>query len=237
VSTQCFDDICELTWSAPRLRPQQGVRFLSAIFLYEGVIHWILISVFKLPTMWKIESRISWLRAILIYVLSGIGGYLVSGIFDATSLSVGGSGALFGLYGVLLAELLQGWRWVRRPCAELLKLCIFIIVMLVLGLLPYIDNYSQIGGFIVGVLSSFIFVPYITIGKWDRAKKLCLILSSVPFLLAFFLVGFVVFYNLPYPNFCPACRYINCVPITSNFCDDFIINVVSSVVPTAPPGT
>lgn len=30
----------------------------------------------------------SWLRVILIYVLSGIGGYLVSGIFDATSLSV-----------------------------------------------------------------------------------------------------------------------------------------------------
>ena len=43
---------------------------------------------------------------------------------------VGGSGSLFGLFGVLLVELLQGWRWVRRPCVELLKLCIFIIFML-----------------------------------------------------------------------------------------------------------
>ncbi|CAI8048473.1 Inactive rhomboid protein 1 [Geodia barretti] len=237
VSTQCFKDICELTWSAPGRRPQQGVRFLSAIFLYEGIIHWILIALFKIPVMWKIETRISWLRVTLIYVLSGIGGYVVSGIFEATSLSVGGSGSLFGLFGVLLVELLQGWRWVRRPCVELLKLCIFIIFMLALGLLPYIDNYSQIGGFLVGILSSFIFIPYITLGKWDRAKKLCLILTAVPLILAFFLVGFVVFYNLPYPDFCPSCSYINCVPITRTFCDDFITNVVSSAVPTQPPQT
>ena len=58
VSTQCFKDICELTWSAPGRRPQQGVRFLSAIFLYEGIIHWILIALFKIPVMWKIETRI-----------------------------------------------------------------------------------------------------------------------------------------------------------------------------------
>ena len=43
---------------------------------------------------------------------------------------VGGSGSLFGLFGVLLVELLQGWRWVKKPWAELIKLCIFIIVML-----------------------------------------------------------------------------------------------------------
>lgn len=58
VSTACFDDICELTWSAKGLQPRQGVRFLSAIFLYEGVIHWILIALFKIPIMWKIETRI-----------------------------------------------------------------------------------------------------------------------------------------------------------------------------------
>ena len=96
-------------------------------------------------------SPCSWLRVLLIYLVSGIGGYLVSGVFDATSLSVstgtnpilpfhcavtfsysqvGGSGALFGLYGVLLVELLQGWKWVKRPFVELFKLFLFIIFML-----------------------------------------------------------------------------------------------------------
>lgn len=45
-------------------------------------------------------------------------------------MQVGGSGALFGLFGVLLVELLQGWKWVRRPLLELLKLCFFIILLL-----------------------------------------------------------------------------------------------------------
>lgn len=45
-------------------------------------------------------------------------------------MQVGGSGALFGLFGVLLVELLQGWKWVRRPLLELFKLCFFIILLL-----------------------------------------------------------------------------------------------------------
>ena len=96
----------------------------------------------------------------------------------------------------------------------------------VLGTLPYIDNFSQIGGFIFGVVASFIFVPYIIIGKWDRAKKLCLILTAFPIILALFFVGFVIFYNVSDPNFCPYCSYINCIPYTDTFCDDFILTLL-----------
>ena len=147
---------------------------------------------------------------------------------------------------MLVVELLQGWKWVQKPWVELSKLIIMTVVALckltqflpigfcdlffvcaVLGTLPYIDNFSQIGGFIFGVLASFIFVPYIIIGKWDRAKKLCLILTAVPIILALFFVGFVVFYNMSDPNFCPYCSYINCIPYTATFCDDFILTLLS----------
>ena len=90
------------------------------------------------------------LRIICIYVLSGIGGFLLSGIFDPTTVSVsqsmrlhrliiistiihvqvGGSGALFGMLGVLVVELLQGWKWVKKPCVELFKLIVMIIIAL-----------------------------------------------------------------------------------------------------------
>lgn len=165
-------------------------------------------------------------------------------------MQVGGSGALFGMLGVLVVELLQGWKWVRRPWVELIKLVVMIIIALgklhkldqllacskfeifhlfptALGTLPYIDNFSQIGGFIFGVLASFIFVPYIIIGKWDRAKKLCLVLTALPIILALFFVGFVIFYNMSDPNFCPECRYVNCIPYTETFCDDFILTLLS----------
>ena len=47
----------------------------------------------------------SWLRVIVIYVLSGIGGFLVSGIFDATSISVSECPVLGCVYIPLICEL------------------------------------------------------------------------------------------------------------------------------------
>ena len=105
----------------------------------------------------------------------------------------------------------------------------------VLGTLPYIDNFSQIGGFLFGLPAAFIFVPYITIGKWDRAKKFCIVLIAIPVLLLMFVVGLLVFYNLPNPDFCPDCSYIDCIPYTPTFCDDFILSVLSRIIPSWLP--
>jgi len=148
---------------------------------------------------------------------------------------VGSSGSLFGFLAVLLVEVLQGWKWVKKPCVELVKIVILVVVLLLLGTLPYIDNFSQIGGFLFGLPAAFIFVPYIIIGKWDHAKKCCLVAITMPIVLALFLVGVVVFYNLPNPDFCPQCNYIDCIPYTDTFCDDFISTVLSGL-PIGPVG-
>lgn len=44
-----------------------------------------------------------------IYLLSGIGGSILSCLFIQHSISVGASGALFGLLGAMLSELLTNW--------------------------------------------------------------------------------------------------------------------------------
>lgn len=41
--------------------------------------------------------------------MSGFGGSLLSSLFTASSISVGASGALFGLLGGMLSELLTNW--------------------------------------------------------------------------------------------------------------------------------
>lgn len=48
-------------------------------------------------------------RVGVIYLLSGIGGSILSSLFIQNSISVGASGALFGLLGAMLSELLTNW--------------------------------------------------------------------------------------------------------------------------------
>ena len=104
---------------------------------------------------------------------------------------------------------------------------------LALGTLPYIDNFANIGGFFFGIVSAFVLVPYISIGKWDRVKKFTIVTIFFPTLVFMFLVVIFFFYVLPDPSFCSWCSYINCIPYTETFCDDFLGNV-QNFVPTVP---
>lgn len=56
---------------------------------------------------------ISWLfnavRVGLLYLISGLGGSLLSALFIQSNISVGASGALFGLLGAMLSELITNW--------------------------------------------------------------------------------------------------------------------------------
>lgn len=45
----------------------------------------------------------------VVYLLSGLGGSILSALFIHNSISVGASGALFGLLGAMLSELLTNW--------------------------------------------------------------------------------------------------------------------------------
>ena len=89
-------------------------------------------------------------------MLSGVGGYLSSCIFDPDSVGVsllyiklwfmnyeqvGPSGALYGLLGVQLVELLQSWRLIDHPWLELIKLLINIVVLLGKTLCGHYVNY------------------------------------------------------------------------------------------------
>lgn len=48
-------------------------------------------------------------RVGILYMLAGIGGSILSALFITNNISVGASGALFGLLGAMLSELLTNW--------------------------------------------------------------------------------------------------------------------------------
>ncbi|KAJ4844638.1 Retinoblastoma-like protein 1 [Turnera subulata] len=87
----------------------QGWRLVSCIWLHAGVFH-LLANMFSLLFIGiRLEQEFGFIRIGLVYLLSGFGGSLFSALFIRTRISVGASGALFGLLGAMLSELITNW--------------------------------------------------------------------------------------------------------------------------------
>ena len=121
-----------------------------AIFLHGSILHiffnmWVLMDIGP-----QIEELYGSARYFFIYVVTGIGGYVLSS--TTGHMSVGGSGALLGLIGVLLAVTTSrksaGMQMLRN---QMIRWLIYIAVW---GLLfPGIDNFAHAGGLISGFLA------------------------------------------------------------------------------------
>src|SRR5699024_3633976 len=87
-------------------------RFLTPIFIHIGLVH-LLFNSFALyifgPTA---EWLFGWLYLFLFYLLTGVGGNIVSYIFDPRSISAGASGAIYGLFGMYVYMFLRAKRFV-----------------------------------------------------------------------------------------------------------------------------
>lgn len=115
-------------------------------------------------------------------MISGFGGSLLSSLFNREGISVGASGALFGLLGAMLSELLTNWTiyankvkkmiktlpmndvvclkdsYLHLQFAALLTLIFIIAINLAVGILPHVDNFAHLGGFTSGFLLGFVFL-------------------------------------------------------------------------------
>ncbi|XP_038713838.1 RHOMBOID-like protein 5 [Tripterygium wilfordii] len=137
----------------------EGWRFLSCIWLHAGVIHLATNMMSLLFIGIKLEQEFGFLRIGLLYVLSGFGGSLMSAIKakgHTPMVSVGASGALFGLLGAMLSELITNWTIYANKCAALMTLVMVIALNMALGFLPRVDSSAHIGGFLSGFLLGFI---------------------------------------------------------------------------------
>ncbi|KAM1226924.1 hypothetical protein ACFX13_006326 [Malus domestica] len=103
-------------------------------------------------TCWSFPLRIGFL-----YLMSGFGGSLLSALFIQYGIYVGASGALFGLLGSMLSELISNWTMYVNKLAALLTFLFIIIINLAVGILPHVDNFAHIGGFVSGFLLGFFF--------------------------------------------------------------------------------
>lgn len=135
-------------------------RLFTATLLHDGILHLFfnLYALFALGPM--LEAYLGWGRFTAIYVLGGLFGSLLSYAFSQ-SISVGASGAIFGIIG---ATTVYFFRYRNNFGAQgraiLQNMIVVIIINLAFGLgAGYIDNWGHIGGLLGGALVAVGLVP------------------------------------------------------------------------------
>lgn len=147
-----------------RVRPPHWEvwRLVTAFMLHSGVIHIVLSMLWQLNMVLRMELYWGGFRIGPIYILSGVGGYLLSCIFLPNEVSIGASSCLVGLMGALLADAILNWTVLPAPWKNMLGLFVQLLLFFMIGLIPSVDNFSHIGGFIVGLLAGLVLVPRVT---------------------------------------------------------------------------
>ncbi|KAI3902167.1 hypothetical protein MKW92_026874 [Papaver armeniacum] len=225
-SSATLEKLGALQWQKV-VHQNQGWRLFSCIWLHAGVIH-VLANMLSLVFIGiRLEQQFGFMSSLLFFIRGNI--------------SVGASGALFGLLGAMLSELLTNWTiyankvsfivfeyylqllqsgvhsnvfsscfygfavilqafrghessliigyWVYWSffvstfthcillivsilspfqAAALITLIFIIVINLAVGLLPHVDNYAHIGGFLTGLLLGFVLLLRPQFGWMER---------------------------------------------------------------------
>ncbi|CAJ2675197.1 unnamed protein product [Trifolium pratense] len=130
----------------------QTWRLFTFPFLHAGVFHLVINLCSVIYAGIHLEQEFGPLRIGIIYILSAFVGALVASLFLQNIPVVGASGALFGLLGTLLSELVWNKKFHNNKITEIASLVFVFVCNFLLGFLPYVVNFSNIGGFISGFL-------------------------------------------------------------------------------------
>src|SRR5437660_11623753 len=148
--------------SNPEIAKGQWWRFVTPIFIHIGLLHLF----FNSYALWIVGPQVEKLygsgRFVILYVLTGVAGVYGSYAYHPDTISAGASGAIFGLFGVLLAF---GIRY-RNSIPPFFKRAVgtgvlpVIVLNLIIGFtIPAIDNSAHVSGLLAGALLAGI-VPY-----------------------------------------------------------------------------
>ncbi|MCO5592044.1 hypothetical protein L7F22_046038 [Adiantum nelumboides] len=212
----------------------QGWRLITCIWLHAGVIHIVVNMLSLLFIGIKLEQEFGFLRIGVVYLISGLGGSLLSALFLKNSISVGASGALFGLLGAMLSELITNWTMYSNKCAAFMTLFLVVAINLAIGILPHVDNFAHIGGFISGFLAGFVLLLKPQVGdmpfgnevgypfrRKHRLYQYILCVIALIFLIVGFSIAMVmVLRGVDGNKKCSWCHYLSCVPTSKWKCNN-----------------
>jgi membrane associated rhomboid family serine protease len=140
-------------------------RFVTPVFLHANVLH-VTLNMLNLAVLGVfLERLVGHIRFLLIYLITGVVSIIASFYFMPQEISVGASGAIFGLVGAYSIFVLIHRRAFRKGGVPALIWLIFVIVgNLSIGFfVPNVDNYAHVGGLLSGCLLGWWFTPLFTL--------------------------------------------------------------------------
>lgn len=143
----------------PLVSGGQYWRLLTNIFLHGGLLH-VLFNMYGLIFAGiYLEPLLGKYKFAALYFVTGILASVASIGWHPATVSVGASGAIFGLYGALLALLTTDIFHPDFKKAFLINTIFFIAFNLLYGLTGGIDNAAHIGGLVSGLLFGYALYP------------------------------------------------------------------------------
>ncbi|ULG71100.1 rhomboid family intramembrane serine protease [Macrococcus brunensis] len=130
-------------------------RVFTSIFLHFDFSH-ILLNMLSLYIFGKLtEYLFGPLRFLLIYLISGLIGNLLSLSFETTALSAGASGAITGLLGALFVYMIISKRFEKKL---LIQTAVGLLIFLLMSnLFGRVNNWAHFGGLFGGFFVALMF--------------------------------------------------------------------------------
>jgi rhomboid protease GluP len=177
-----------LGWGAnygPLTLDGQWWRLFTCMWLHGGLIH-VGSNMYCFWDFGRIAERIfGRSRYLAIYLITGIGASLASLSWHPNTISVGASGAIFGVAGALFVTFFHKRLKLAPPVMSsmLRSIGIFIVINLVIGAsISFIDNSAHVGGLVVGLLLGEVFVrlagPGAESSLWKVVAASALLMAS-----------------------------------------------------------
>ena len=209
-------------------------RLLSAIFLHAGIIHLVLNVGSILFICGAVEKNHGPMNAAILFLVSAIGGNLISGVMQPGYVLIGASGGIFGVFGVCLADIALNWKllfllfrkdedgfhWCLYNLFCVFTICLEVAINSIVGFTPYVDNFAHMGGLVYGFLLGLTILKRLPLSFFGKAsginhKMRILFLRAFGAATAAFLIimsAALLDRSDGITSPCFNCRYISCIP-------------------------
>lgn len=172
----------------PNVKAGEWYRLFSCIFIHASVLH-LVFNMYALKIIGsQMESYLGKLRYAVVFIVSGLIGSLFSAILTK-GVSVGASGAIFGVLGSLL-YFTYHYRLVLGNSLKYDVLPVIIVNLLIGIFIPGVDIFAHIGGLVGGVFVTM------AIGVPGKENKKSMINGCICTILLISFLSYILFYYI-----------------------------------------